>query len=118
MKVKSNLIKMFRAYRNEKQKNVADFLGISEATYSHLENNPEKYTHEQLEKLAAYLNVNVISFYEIETEETLRWFFFRGDYANLFSILLGSEEALSFFVNEVKSAIDDTINAFSGEKTD
>src|ERR1700710_2652240 len=50
-------LRLFREFRNYSQEYIAEKLGITQNTYSRIENNQTKMTAERLEKLAIILNI-------------------------------------------------------------
>lgn len=50
-------LRLFREFRNYSQEYIAEKLGITQNTYSRIENNQTKMTAERLEKLATILNI-------------------------------------------------------------
>jgi transcriptional regulator with XRE-family HTH domain len=50
-------LRLFREFRNYSQEYIAEKLGITQNTYSRIENNQTKMTAERLEKLAVILNI-------------------------------------------------------------
>ena len=62
MSVQNN-IKRVRKIKGVSQKSVADFIGMSEMTYSRLENTNKKMDPEDLIKIANFLNVGIEIFF-------------------------------------------------------
>ncbi|HEY4063906.1 MAG TPA: helix-turn-helix transcriptional regulator [Puia sp.] len=50
-------LRLFREFRNYSQEYIAEKLGITQNTYSRIENNQTKITAERLSKLATILNI-------------------------------------------------------------
>ncbi|MDO5523625.1 MAG: helix-turn-helix transcriptional regulator [Bacteroidia bacterium] len=112
MKISREKIKMYRIKNDEKQSNIAQLLGISTGQYSNLENNPEKFTDEQLTNLADYLNTRKINLYEISTNDELLILFQNKRYFILIGLLISTKDASIFFLGKINDAICETIDKY------
>lgn len=112
MKISREKIKMYRTKNDEKQSNIAQHLGISTGQYSNLENNPDKFTDEQLTSLADYLNIAKINFYDFSTNEELLILFQNKSYFILISLIINTKDASIYFLEKINEAISETIEKF------
>lgn len=112
MKICREKIKIYRVKNGEKQSNIAQHLGISTGQYSNLENNPEKFTDEQLTNLADYLNTHKINLYDINANEELMLLFQNKRYCFLIDLLIKKKDASVFFLGRINDVIGETIEKF------
>jgi transcriptional regulator with XRE-family HTH domain len=64
--MQSDTLRLFRMAKNQKQKVIADLLGMSQANYSNLENGKIKINSQCIKILACYYGVEAAVFLETE----------------------------------------------------
>lgn len=116
-------LRLFREFRNYSQEYIAEKLGITQTSYSRIENNRTKLTAERLGQLAAILNVpttdllsddepviqcNDSSFHHLMLTQKDEWNELLDNMRQHYEQLISrKDERISFLENEVNNLRDE-----------